>query len=90
MEIADFLLEVSPETGYDFLTRLEETISDLGKNPRIGSPQEANDPEIQGLRVWPVKSFRRYLIFYLIRLDTLDILRIVDSRRDFSLLFHTD
>ena len=31
--------------------------------PEIGSPLVVNDPELSGIRKWPVKDFENFLIF---------------------------
>jgi toxin ParE1/3/4 len=31
--------------------------------PEIGSPLVVNDPEMSGIRKWPVKDFENFLIF---------------------------
>lgn len=65
-----------------FLDRVESAINQLADMPKIGSPRPMNNPRLEGLRVWPVPGFRRYLIFYLQIEDTVTVLRVLHSARD--------
>lgn len=48
----------------------------------IGAAYPLQNPRLQGLRKWMVKGFKKYLIFYLDREDTIEIVRLVHATRD--------
>ncbi len=58
-------------------------IAQLVRMPAIGSPYPVAKPQ-QGLRKWPVKGFRRYLIFYFNKDDAIEVVRILHVTQDIS------
>jgi toxin ParE1/3/4 len=48
----------------------------------IGSPLVVNDPELSGIRKWPVKDFENFLIFYLPHDRGVTIVRVLHARQD--------
>jgi len=48
------------------------------------------NPEFTGVRMWRVKGFRRYLIFYRPIEDGIEIVRVIHSSRDIAALFGED
>ena len=50
--------------------------------PNMGAPGEIGNPALKGLRVWPVKEFDEFLIFYVVEGDTLKVIRIPHGKRD--------
>jgi hypothetical protein len=54
--------------------------------PRSGSwkPQ----PGTGGLRLWPVKDFEEFLIFYVVDGDTVRVIRILHGKRDLARRSH--
>jgi toxin ParE1/3/4 len=50
--------------------------------PEIGSPLVVNDPELSGIRKWPVKDFENFLIFYLPHDRGVTIVRVLHARQD--------
>lgn len=90
IEIATFIAKDNPDAAYRFVIRFEETIDSLSKNPLIGSSREFEASDLENTRFWPIKEFRNYLLFYRVRRRELDVLRVVNARRDFSLLFESE
>ncbi|MCO6511499.1 MAG: type II toxin-antitoxin system RelE/ParE family toxin [Aridibacter famidurans] len=86
IETAAFIAEDNPDAAFRFLLRFEDTVNALAENPLIGSQREFEIQELQNLRFWPVKKFRNYLIIYKTARGNLEIIRVLNSRRDFSLL----
>ena len=50
--------------------------------PEIGSPLVVNDPELSGIRKWPVKDFENFLIFYMPHNHGVTIVRVLYARQD--------
>ena len=61
---------------------MKAAIDKLCQMPEIGSPRFLKNPELAGLRMWPVSGFDKVLIYYIPREDLLDIIRILHSARD--------
>ena len=58
--------------------------------PLMGSAREYRNPEFTGVRMWRVKGFRRYLIFYYPIENGVEIVRLIHSSRDIAALFGED
>ena len=69
-----------------FAGSLSQTLSDLVEMPRIGSPRAVSDPRLRELRVWPVRDFKIYLLYYipLASGDGVEIVRVLHHSRDFE------
>lgn len=65
-----------------FLNQAEETFFDLSLQPEIGSPLSLYRSELAGIRKWRVKTFERFLIFYLPRNDGVSIVRVLYAAQD--------
>jgi toxin ParE1/3/4 len=81
-EIADYLAQRSVPSAIRFSHRSAESFDILLSNPSLGSPFEISNPLLQGLRVWPIKGFRKYLVFYRPREYGIEILRVLHGARD--------
>lgn len=47
-----------------FLDACDETFQLLAQNPLIGAKREFHNPLLQDVRIWRVKGYEKYLIFY--------------------------
>ena len=65
-----------------FLSQAEAACEVLLDQPEIGSPLVVNDPELSGIRKWPVKDFENFLIFYLHHERGVTIVRVLYARQD--------
>lgn len=77
-----FALQASAVLARRFLRAVEDTIARIAEMPGLGSPWESDDPALVSVRVWPVRRFRKYLMFYRVHEDTVDILRVLHGSRD--------
>ncbi len=64
-----------------FIDAIEGAFQYLGQHPAMGSPSFGYEVRIPGLRSWTVEGFP-YLVFYLDRGETLDVLRVLHAQRD--------
>lgn len=65
LELADDLGSIYPDTGRSFLARVDETIQFLERFPHIGAEPPVPVPAEPGIRFFPVRRFRNYLIAFL-------------------------
>lgn len=72
------------DAGIRFLTATEESFDRLAQMPYIGGERKFKNPALHGLRMWPVKGFEKFLIFYLVLEDTIDIVRVLHASRDLA------
>jgi toxin ParE1/3/4 len=72
----------APDAAFRFVDAVEESVEQLLRTPNMGAPRELRNPALQGLRVWPVKEFDEFLIFYVVQADTLRVIRVLHGKRD--------
>ena len=82
-----YIAEENLDAAVYFLVAVEESIERLAAHPLIGSPRKFQNTKLESLRLWQVKGFEQYLIIYAVEETTIKILRIVNAKRDFNLLF---
>lgn len=70
-----------------FLISVEESLELLARNSEIGVVREFASSKYFGLRMWPVRGFDRYEIFYLQDETSIDVVRVLHSARDLKSLF---
>ena len=87
LDIAEYLGQDNPEVGQSFIDACEETFVELARMPRLGSLREFDHPDLQDVRMWHVKGFEAYLIFYQPTKTALKLLHIVHGARDYKTLF---
>jgi toxin ParE1/3/4 len=57
-------------------------LQELLRMPNLGAPREIANPALKRLRVWPVKEFDEFLIFYVAEVDTLRVIRVLHGKPD--------
>jgi toxin ParE1/3/4 len=79
---ADYIGERRQSAGRRFYSAAQRTIKKLAENPGIGGSCEWENPALAGIRVWSIKGFKYYLIFYLPLADGVDVIRVLHGSRD--------
>ncbi len=87
LDIAEHLGQDNPEAGQRFIDACEETFAELARMPQLGSARAFTHPDLQNIRMWHVKGYDKYLIFYRPTKTTLRLLHIVHAARDYKTLF---
>jgi toxin ParE1/3/4 len=54
--------------------------------PLGGAPKASANPQLGGLRTWPVKGFDEFRIYYLLQSDLLIVVRVLHDKRDIDSL----
>ncbi len=88
------LLNISAYIAFDnepvaqhFLDACDETFRFLAVHPNIGVARSFRKRELREVRMWRVKGFEKYLVFYCPIPEGLKILHVVYSARDYRRLF---
>ena len=81
-EAVAFLDRQSAGRGDRFATLLVETLDWLAEHAEAGSPKTFTDARLIDLRSWPVRQFDRYLIFYGLHPDRIEVFGVVYGTRD--------
>lgn len=58
----------------------------LSEMPAIGSPRTFQDPNLNGVRIWPIKDFREFIIVYQPIENGIRVVRIIHSKQDYWLV----
>lgn len=74
----------APNAAFRFLDAVDESVEQLLSMPHMGTPKGLSNPALEGLRMWPVKGFEELFIFYLVRGETLRVVRILHGKRDIN------
>ncbi len=71
-----------PDSAEQFLDEVEANLLKLAEHPKMGSAVEPVIPRLETLRKWPIPGFRNFLIFYLVRPDAIEVIRVLNGARD--------
>ncbi|NEQ50834.1 MAG: type II toxin-antitoxin system RelE/ParE family toxin [Leptolyngbya sp. SIO3F4] len=82
--ISEYFLEKSVEAGERFVQQFNQKCQHLARFPHIGKPYSQLRSGLRGL------SIMDYIIFYQIREDNIEILRVVSGYRDLQNVFQDD
>ncbi|MCC7142214.1 MAG: type II toxin-antitoxin system RelE/ParE family toxin [Candidatus Eisenbacteria bacterium] len=78
----DYLAERSLELAVRFQDAVAGAYARLTSMPDLGARRDHLGSRLEGLRVWPVPEFPNYLIYYLLREATLEVVRLLHAARD--------
>ncbi len=85
--IAVFIADCNAEAAFRFLEAIESTYRILAEMPEAGVAREYGNPELCGLRMFPVRDFPNHLIFYRPVAVGIEVLRVLHASRDIEALF---
>ena len=68
------------DAAFRFVEAVEASVEQLVRMPNMGAPREIRNPALKGLRLWPVKDFDEFLIFYVVAGDTVRVIRILHGK----------
>lgn len=60
----------------------EQTFSTLASMPSIGTLYPPKRARLEGIRFFPIKQFRNYIIYYRATTDGIEIIRILHAHMD--------
>lgn len=81
-QIERYATQGLPKIAGRFRDAMHAAFDKLETMPEAGPLHPMTNSALVGLRRWPVKGFDEYWIYYLVRSDTLDIVRVLHSKRD--------
>lgn len=87
IDIADRIACDNLEAAERFISAAESAFSFLSNTPSAGSAREFFTPELRGIRMWPIRGFENYLIFYRQISEGLEIVRVIHGARDIPAIF---
>ena len=78
----EFLAKKSVEKALKFDQAVFETFDRLCEMPFIGTERNYSNPKLFGIRIWFVKGFEKYIIFYRAFGNYIEIVRVLHSAQD--------
>ncbi|QQS40528.1 MAG: type II toxin-antitoxin system RelE/ParE family toxin [Acidobacteriota bacterium] len=70
------------DAGLRFLNAIEESFLHISLHPHSAPSKDLGLGEIRRFRMFPVKGFKSYLVFYRIGGDSVEIVRVLHGARD--------
>ncbi|MCL2743534.1 MAG: type II toxin-antitoxin system RelE/ParE family toxin [Planctomycetaceae bacterium] len=89
-EIGNYFDEISDTLSQKFYTQFWKTAQKLTKFPDLGERRDYSNPEYTNIRIWQVDGFPNHLIFYRLKDDMLQILRVLHGARDYETIFNEE
>ncbi len=83
-----FIAENNLDKGVYFLVAVEDSIEQFAKFPFLGNTRNFQNVQFQDVRMWRVKGFENYLIFYSVKDETIEVIRVLHSSRNIDDLFN--
>jgi toxin ParE1/3/4 len=77
-----YIAQDNLDMALNFFDAFRQTLTQLARMPGMGTPYRIENPRLTGLRKWGVRGFEKYLVFYLEREDTIEVIRLLHSSRD--------
>jgi toxin ParE1/3/4 len=88
--LATYIAEDNLDASDLFLQAAEETFKQLGEIPQMGKFCQFSDHDLAGIRQQAIKGFRKYLIFYRLTDEGVEILRVIHGARDIEAILEED
>ncbi|MCY7346669.1 MAG: type II toxin-antitoxin system RelE/ParE family toxin [Pyrinomonadaceae bacterium] len=83
-----YIGEDNLDIAVHFLVAVEDGIEQISRNPFIGSIRNFTNSQIKNLRMWSVRDFTDYQIFYKVEEETIEIIRVLHGARDLPNIFN--
>nr|WP_246432443.1 type II toxin-antitoxin system RelE/ParE family toxin [Rhizobium leucaenae] len=78
------------DVGDRFLIAVRQSLSAIAQSPFSGSPRHFDNPALDGLRSRTVSGFDTIRVYYLLRDETVVVIRVLHGRRDLHTLLDSD
>ena len=78
------------DTAEQFLANALSNFEALAEQPMLGAQIQVRSSALTGMRKWPVRGFRSYLIFYLPSAYGISVVRVLHGSRDWWSLLGID
>lgn len=86
--IATYIAKDNMPVALRFLGATETTLKWILDHPGAGHRRDFDDPRLARVRSWPVKGFRKHLIFYAVEPTGIFILAVMHGARDLPAVLH--
>ncbi len=83
LDIFDYILQDNPVAAGEFIDRIDDAISKLGRFPAMGAVPKDDRLRLMGYRMLIMDN---YIVFYAMKGDVIEIRRIFHGKRKYSFL----
>lgn len=73
-----------------FLSAAEATFQRIAEFPTIGKLSGFSTPKLAQMRQYPIKGFNKYIIFYQVHPETVEIIRVLHGSQDLEFILEQD
>jgi toxin ParE1/3/4 len=88
VELRDYIAQDSPRAARRFYLAVEKATKLLAAMPEMGGECEFASSKTRDMRVWSIRKFRKFLIFYHPIENGIDeVVRVLHGARDLDALF---
>jgi toxin ParE1/3/4 len=88
--LADAIAQDNLDAAERFLDAARAAFSFLARMPGAGASRKYLNPTLKDLRMWPIKGFEKYLVFYRTIPGGLEIIRVLHAARDIEAIFDVE
>lgn len=78
------------DAGDRFLYAAEATFQRIAEFPGIGRLSGFSNPTLAQVRQYPIKDFRKYIIFYQIYSETVEIIRVLHGAQNLEFILEQE
>ena len=87
-DLRDALIYYIEKSGIDLARRFRRaadmSFRGLAESPLIGTPRKVRKSKFNGIRMWRVRGFESYLVFYFPRKEGIAVERVIHASRDYQ------
>ena len=76
-----------PRTALRFLDAAEKTFALLARFPQLGAQHPCLPESLRQIRCFPVKRFATFVVFYLVKDDGIEVIRVLHGARNMPAVF---
>jgi len=87
-EAADYIARDSLDAARRFLDAAEAAFELLAAMPEMGTRCNFRSPTASGIRMWSIRGFQNYIVFYRPLDDGVDVVRVIHGARDIQAIFN--
>ncbi len=87
LTISSYLFDIEESLAQRFLDSCDVTFKLAATNPLTGAPNKFDSPKLSLVRMFRVKNFDNYLLFYVPIKEGIKIIHIVHSSVDYNRIF---
>jgi toxin ParE1/3/4 len=92
-DIIDYATYISTDNldaGDRFIYATEDTFRRIANMPAIGKLSGFTHPQLTQVRQYPIKGFKKYLIFYQMHDDAIEVLRVLQGSQDLQTILEQE